>query len=127
MRLWHARKQSFGEELANSLTHGIAALLVLCSMPAMVITAHRNGTTADVVGISVFCSSIFLMFLMSTLYHAMEHESRHKKIFKILDHIFIYFAIAGSYTPIALRVIGGWEAVAILSVQWAYGAGGHFV
>ncbi len=118
MHLWLARKQSFGEELANAVTHGVAALLVLCSMPAMVITAHRNGTTADVAGISVFCSSIFLMFLMSTLYHAMEHESRHKKIFKILDHIFIYFAIAGSYTPIALRVIGGWEAVAILSVQW---------
>lgn len=118
VRLWHARRQSFGEELANSLTHGIAALLVLCSIPAMAIIAHRSGTTADVVGMSVFCSSIFLMFLMSTLYHAMEHESRHKKIFKILDHIFIYVAIAGSYTPIALRVIGGWEAVAILAVQW---------
>jgi len=119
VRLWHARRQSFGEELANSLTHGIAALLVLCSIPAMAIIAHRSGTTADVVGMSVFCSSIFLMFLMSTLYHAMEHESRHKKIFKILDHIFIYVAIAGSYTPIALRVIGGWKAVVILAVQWA--------
>jgi hemolysin III len=119
MGLWHARKQSFSEELANSLIHGIAALLVLCSMPAMAIIASRNGTTTDVAGISIFCISIFLMFLMSTLYHAMEHESRHKKIFKILDHIFIYIAIAGSYTPIALRVIGGWKAVAILAVQWA--------
>jgi hemolysin III len=119
MHLWQARRQDFGEELANSLTHGIAALLVLSSMPAMAITAYRNGTTADVVGVSVFCCSLFLMFLMSTLYHAMEHDSRHKKIFKILDHIFIYVAIAGSYTPIALRVIGGRKAVAILSLQWA--------
>ena len=118
MSLWHARRQSFGEELANAVTHGVAALLVLCSMPAMAIIAYRNGTTADVACISIFCISIFLMFLMSTLYHAMEHESRHKKIFKILDHIFIYIAIAGSYTPIALRVIGGWKAVAILAVQW---------
>jgi hemolysin III len=119
MRLWHSRKQSFGEELANAVTHGVAALLVLGSMPAMAILAYRSGTTVDVAGVSIFCVSIFLMFLMSTLYHAMEHESRHKKIFKIFDHIFIYIAIAGSYTPVALRVIGGWKAVAILSVQWA--------
>jgi hemolysin III len=119
MRLWHDRRQSFGEELANALIHGIAALLVLCSMPAMAVIAYRSGATADVIGISIFCISIFLMFLMSTLYHAMEPDSRHKKVFKILDHIFIYVAIAGSYTPIALRVIGGWQAVAILALQWA--------
>ena len=118
MRLQNAPRPSFGEELANSLIHGIAALLVLVSMPAMAIIAYKNGTTADVAGIAIFCIALFLMFLMSTLYHAMEPESRHKKIFKILDHIFIYVAIAGSYTPIALRVIGGWKAVAILSVQW---------
>lgn len=126
VRLWHARKQSVGEELANAVTHGIAALLVLCSMPAMAIIAYRNGATADVACMSIFCISIFLMFLMSTLYHAMEQESRHKKIFKILDHIFIYIAIAGSYTPIALRVIGGWKAVAILAVQWAMVLAGIF-
>jgi hemolysin III len=113
------RRQSFGEELANCLTHGIAALLVLCSLPAMAIIAYRSGTTVDVVGVSVFCIAIFLMFLMSTLYHAMEHASRHKRVFKILDHICIYIAIAGSYTPVALRVIGGGKAAAILSVQWA--------
>ncbi|MCX5899255.1 MAG: hemolysin III family protein [Proteobacteria bacterium] len=126
VRLWHARKQSVGEELANAVTHGIAALLVLCSMPAMAIIAYSKGATADVACMSIFCISIFLMFLMSTLYHAMEHESRHKKIFKILDHIFIYIAIAGSYTPIALRVIGGWKAVAILAVQWAMVLAGIF-
>jgi hemolysin III len=115
----NGRIQSFGEELANAVTHGIAALLVLCSMPAMAIMAYRNGSAADIIGTSVFCIAIFLMFLMSTLYHAMEHESPHKKVFKILDHIFIYVAIAGSYTPIALRVIGGWKAVAILALQWS--------
>ena len=71
-------------------------------MPAMAVIAYRSGAMADVAGVS-----IFLMFLMSTLYHAMEHESPHKKIFKKLDHIFIYVAIAGTYTPVALRVIGG--------------------
>ncbi len=59
------------------------------------------------------------MFLASTLYHSMNPHSRHKEVFHILDHIFIYVAIAGSYTPIALSVIGGWQGVVITVVQWA--------
>ena len=59
------------------------------------------------------------MFLISTLYHSMHPASRHKEVFHILDHIFIYFAIAGSYTPIALSVIGGWQGTVIAIIQWA--------
>jgi hemolysin III len=59
------------------------------------------------------------MFLISTLYHAMMHDTRHKEIFHILDHIFIYVAIAGSYTPVALSVIGGWQGWLIFILQWA--------
>ncbi|MBQ6583768.1 MAG: hemolysin III family protein, partial [Alistipes sp.] len=62
--------------------------------------------------------SIFLMFLCSTLYHAMHPQSKHKAVFHILDHIFIYVAIAGSYTPIALTVIGGWQGILIVVLQW---------
>lgn len=109
---------TFGEEVANSITHGVASLLVLFSLPFVSIIAYENGTIYDVVGISIFCISIFLMFLMSTIYHSMEHETKHKSIMKILDHIFIYVAIAGSYTPIAISVIGGWQSVVILVVQW---------
>lgn len=60
-----------------------------------------------------------MMTLVSTLYHAMKAESRHKAIFKILDHIFIYVAIAGTYTPIAISVIGGWQGLTIVILQWA--------
>lgn len=49
----------------------------------------------------------------------MEHDTRHKRVMRILDHIFIYVAIAGTYTPIAVSVIGGWQSVVLLSVQWA--------
>ena len=59
------------------------------------------------------------MFLMSTFYHVMQPETRHKSVMRILDHIFIYVAIAGTYTPIAISVIGGWQAILILTVQWA--------
>jgi hemolysin III len=111
-------KASFKEEAANAITHGIASLAVLFAIPPVSITAYRKGTITDVVGVTVFCISIFLMFLMSTLYHTMEYDTKHKNIMHILDHIFIYVAIAGTYTPIALSVIGGWQAAVILTVQW---------
>ncbi len=109
---------SFGEELANTVTHGVASLMVLFSIPYVTIIAYENGTKYDVLGISIFCISIFLMFLMSTIYHSMEHDTTHKSVMKILDHIFIYVAIAGTYTPIAISVLGGWQAVLILTIQW---------
>jgi hemolysin III len=48
----------------------------------------------------------------------MEHDTKHKQVMKIMDHIFIYVAIAGTYTPIAASVIGGWQAVVLLTIQW---------
>ncbi|KNY28684.1 PAQR family membrane homeostasis protein TrhA [Pseudobacteroides cellulosolvens] len=113
-------KLTFGEEVANAITHGIASLLVLFFMPWVSIVAYTKGDSIyDVIGVTIFCVSIFLMFLMSTFYHIMEHETKHKKVMRIFDHIFIYVAIAGTYTPIAISVIGGWQAIVILSIQWA--------
>lgn len=111
-------KLTFGEEVANAVTHGASAMLVLFALPLVSIVAYTKGTVKDVVGVSIFCISIFLMFLISSLYHAMEYDSKHKVVMRILDHIFIYVAIAGTYTPIALSVIGGWQAIAALCVQW---------
>lgn len=109
---------SFGEEVANTITHGVSSLIVLFMMPIVSIIAYEKGTTLDVLGVAIFCISIFLMFLMSTIYHAMAHETKHKTVMKILDHIFIYVAIAGTYTPVAISVIGGWQAIVILIIQW---------
>ncbi|HOJ12561.1 MAG TPA: hemolysin III family protein, partial [Clostridiales bacterium] len=100
------------------ITHGVASLLVLWALPFVSIIAYKNGTAIDVIGVTIFCISIFMMFLMSTFYHVMEPETKHKKVMRILDHIFIYVAIAGTYTPIAISVIGGWQAVVILIIQW---------
>ncbi len=111
-------KLSFGEELANAVSHGVASLLILFALPAVSIIAYEKGTITDVIGVTIFCISIFLMFLASTLYHSMQPNSRHKSIMHILDHIFIYVAIAGTYTPIALSIIGGWQAILILIIQW---------
>ncbi len=114
----HTVKLTFGEEVANAVSHGVASMLVLFSMPAASIIAYNKGELTDVIGVTIFCISIFLMFLNSTIYHVMQPETKHKSIMRILDHIFIYVAIAGTYTPIALSVIGGWQAILILIIQW---------
>lgn len=112
---------TFGEEIANTVSHGVMALVSLAALPFAAVWAYVHDVQGVMaaVSVSVFVISIFLMFLASTLYHSMNPSSRHKEVFHILDHIFIYVAIAGSYTPIALSVIGGWQGVVIAVVQWA--------
>ncbi|MEG1644247.1 MAG: hemolysin III family protein [Alistipes sp.] len=110
---------TIGEEVSNSISHGIMAMVILCALPFAAIWAYiHNNSLLAAVGVSIFVISIFLMFLTSCLYHATNPASRQKAVFHILDHIFIYVAIAGSYTPVALFVIGGWQGVAITILQW---------
>lgn len=112
---------TLGEEIANTLSHGVMACATLAALPFAAVWAYAHDTepVLAAVSVSVFVISIFLMFLASTLYHSMNPQSRHKEVFHILDHIFIYVAIAGSYTPIALSVIGGWQGIVIAVMQWA--------
>lgn len=110
---------SFGEELGNSITHGVMSLLLLFALPYVAVFSYLKGGALLALGTSVFIISIFLMFLTSCLYHAMAYDTPHKYVLRILDHIFIYFAIAGSYTPIALYAIGGWQGWLILVIQWS--------
>ena len=110
-----------GEEIANTVTHGVMSLVALVALPFAAVWAyvHDPNPVMASVSVSIFVISIFLMFLASTLYHSMNPASKHKAVFHILDHIFIYVAIAGSYTPIALSVIGGWQGIFITILQWA--------
>lgn len=111
---------TFGEEVGNTISHGVMSILTLLALPFAAVWAYINGgdSVQTAVGVSIFVVSIFLMFLISTLYHAMSPDSKHKAVFHILDHIFIYVAIAGSYTPVALDIIGGWQGIVIFIIQW---------
>ena len=112
---------TFGEEVANSVSHGVMTILMLLALPFSAVWAYTHNPANPALaslGVSIVVISIFLMFLCSTLYHSMVPESKHKAVFHILDHIMIYFAIAGSYTPVALCVIGGWQGVLIVVIQW---------
>jgi len=113
------RPYTFGEEIGNAVSHGAMALIVLGGISPVAIHAYNKGGTLDAVSTSIFMCSIFLMFMFSSLYHSMAADTRHKQVLQILDHIFIYVAIAGTYTPIALSVIGGWPGVAVAVLQWS--------
>lgn len=114
----------FGEEVANCVSHGVMALILLFALPASAIYTYDKGGTLLAVGVSVFIISLFFMFLVSTIYHCMPYNTDHKYVFRKLDHICIYFAIAGSYTPIALTLIGGWQGYTILVIEWGAVFGG---
>ena len=113
------RRYTLGEEVGNAVSHGVMAIAVLGGIAPAAIRAYvKNGSMAAF-STTVFMCSIFLMFLSSALYHSMSADTRHKSVMQILDHIFIYVAIAGTYTPIALSVIGGWQGAVVASLQWA--------
>ncbi|HZJ87039.1 MAG TPA: hemolysin III family protein [Erysipelothrix sp.] len=109
---------SFKEEVGNSVTHAIMAFILLFSLPVVSIYGYTKGGYLLGIGYGIFIISLFMMFMSSALYHAMAYDSKHKYVFRILDHIFIYVAIAGSYTPICLYVIGGKFGYTILVIQW---------
>ena len=117
------KAQSLGEEIANSITHGVMAIFMLGILPFAAILAYTRAPegkeTLDAFGVSVFIISVFLMFLSSTIYHSMARATKHKEVMHRIDHIMIFVAIAGTYTPICLSVIGGAWGIGICIAQWA--------
>ncbi len=112
------RPQTLGEEIANSLSHGLGFLLAVASLPVLVWQANRLGGAVDVVAASVFASTAILLYGVSTLYHALPAGAA-KAWFQRLDHAAIYLFIAGSYTPFTLGVLSGPWGWSLFGVVWA--------
>jgi hemolysin III len=110
------RDQSLGEEIANSISHGVGALGAMAITPIMIIKAIPEGA-ATIVGVSIFGTTMILLYLSSTLYHAFP-RSKTKRAFNIFDHGAIYLLIAGTYTPFTLGVLGGAWGWSLLIVVW---------
>ncbi|MFH0883070.1 MAG: hemolysin III family protein, partial [bacterium] len=100
------RKQTLGEEIANAITHGVGAALAIAALVILVVFAVRRGDPWKVVSFSIYGSSLILLYLASTLYHAFQNP-KVKVFFKLMDHSSIYLLIAGTYTPIVLTVMRG--------------------
>lgn len=109
------RAQSRGEEIANCVSHGVALLAALAAGPLLIAAISRRGQ-AGIIGVAVFTLTMVLLYLTSTLYHALP-AGRAKRIVLKLDHGAIYIFIAGSYTPFALGSLSsvyGWTMFALV-------------
>ena len=114
----HERPQSLGEEIANSVSHGIGLLLALVAFPVLVIAALRRGDVAGIVGATVFATTVVLLYSTSMLFHAFP-QSCAKRVFQVLDHSAIYLLIAGTYTPFTLGVLHGTWGWTLFVLVWS--------
>lgn len=118
---WH-RSQSLGEEIANSVSHGVGVVAAIAVTPILIVKAIPLGAAA-VTGASIFGVTMIVLYLASTLYHAFPH-SKTKRVFRIFDHSAIFLLIAGTYTPFSLIVlpdVWGWT---LLGIVWSLAVAG---
>jgi hemolysin III len=117
------RTQSLGEEIANSISHGVGLLAAVAAAPILVFAAIQRGGAAGILGASVFAATMVLLYLASTLYHALP-RNRAKRVFQVLDHGAIYLLIAGTYTPFTLGVLSGTWGWTLLGLVWSLAVAG---
>jgi hemolysin III len=116
------RPQSIEEEVANSISHGLALLSALVAAPFLISKSQQHGDAATI-GAVIFSVTMVLLYLTSTLYHALPN-GRAKQVLLKFDHGAIYFFIAGSYTPYALSAPSELWYWILFSVVWALAAAG---
>jgi hemolysin III len=118
----NSRTQTLGEEIANSVSHGVGLVAAIAAAPVLIVGASRFAP-ASIVGAAVFAATMVLLYLVSTLYHALP-PGRAKRVFMKLDHGAIYLFIAGSYTPFVLGALNGPWGWTLFGLVWALAAVG---
>lgn len=111
------REQSRPEELANSLSHGAGLAAALVGMPVLVDQALQRGQDAFALGTIVFAATAILLYLSSSIYHALP-AGRAKRVFRVIEHSAIFLLIAGTYTPFTLGVLHGAWGWSLLGIVW---------
>ena len=102
-------------ERFNSISHLVGAVLALAGAVVLVVVASQGGDTRRIVSFSIYGTTLFLLYLISTIYHGLP-TGRAKHVFRVLDHQAIYLLIAGSYTPFTLVTLDG------IVGWWLFGA-----
>src|SRR5690242_11298120 len=111
--------ETFIEELANGITHGIGLALSVVGLVALVVLSILRGNAWHIAGCTTFGVTLVLLYTASTLYHSL-HRPQLKRILKILDHTAIYLLIAGTYTPFTLvNMRGAWGWI-LFSLVWSF-------
>lgn len=108
---------SLAEELANSISHGVGALLSIAALVLCVVTSAVHGNPIAVVASSIYGSTLIILYTMSTLYHSFKVNNA-KRIFRIIDHCCIFLLISGTYTIYTLVVLGGAIGWTMFGIVW---------
>lgn len=116
-------RQTYREEVANAVSHGVGLLVALAATPWLLYESWHGGDAIDFTGVAVFATTMVLVYLASTLYHAVP-LGRAKEVFRTLDQGAIFLFVAGSYTPFALGVLRGGVGWSVLVVAWTVAAAG---
>ncbi len=106
---------SLSEEIMNAITHGIGAGLAIAGLVILLVFGHHDPLT--IVTVSIFGATMIMLYLVSTLYHALG-VNKAKKIFQVFDHCTIFLLIAGTYTPISLLCFGGSTGWLMFGIVW---------
>ncbi|HZK20586.1 MAG TPA: hemolysin III family protein [Treponemataceae bacterium] len=116
-----SKRYTNGEEIFNAISHGIGAGLAIAATVLLIIKAVLYAPEAlrvyYITGWSLFGVSLIVLYVMSTLYHALTPETA-KKVFAIFDHASIYFLIAGTYTPFCLTTLHGTFGWVLFGIIW---------
>lgn len=105
------------QELVNSIIHGFGIIFGIISIPILIAFAIKSNNTPGVIGAAVYGFCFLQLFAFSTLYHGFQHAQA-KRVFEILDHISIYFLIAGTYTPFLLIYLDNSFGITLLAILW---------
>lgn len=105
------------EELVNSITHGLGAVLAIAATVLLIVFASIYGNVWHIVSFSIFGATLTILYLSSTLYHSFTGQ-KVKVLFRKFDHISIFLLIAGTYTPFCLAALQGWIGWTIFGIVW---------
>lgn len=113
------RSQTRGEEIANSISHGVGLVAAVAGTPFLILHGIELGKPGYLVGVVIFAATMVALYLSSTLYHSFR-PGRLKHIFRIVDHSAVYLLIAGTYTPFTLGVLYGAWGWTLLGLIWGF-------
>jgi hemolysin III len=105
------------QELVNSIIHGFGIIFGIVSVPILIALAIKSNNTPGVIGAAIYGFCFLQLFTFSTLYHGFQ-QAQVKRVLEILDHISIYFLIAGTYTPFLLIYMDNAFGITLLTILW---------
>ena len=108
-------KYTLGEEIFNSVTHGIGAGLAIAGLVLLIIKA--SSAIGVVTGV-IYATIMIVLYVISCVYHSLSFRLKGKKVLRILDHCNIQLMVAGTYTPICLSLLGGTLGWVMFSIVW---------